>query len=1102
MPIPAYPSLAAHLPAHQAARDGDISGLERLLDGSGVAIFQSVDDTSGDTALHIAAEEGQLECVTWLLRHGDIYYRTKNTTGETPAYKAALNGHLDCLETLIEFDKEKASTAANEANNQGLTCLHTATIHNHMAVIKWLLNRYHSTAFAMNEFGASAVHFAAAQGNVDILKLLTEHLGAAAANSRDFNGATPIYFAAQEGRLVALQYLVTECTGDPMIRANDGMTAVHAATQLYHLETVRWLIGEIGTHGIADRTKDGATPVHFAAAKGYTYLLRWFFDTHPEPNVLARLCDNADATPAHDAAEFGQVEALKLLLRHGADLFARDQDGASPYSLATDHQGEEIDKFVTHYAKSHGMELMEALCKRQSAPNTSALEVRQARGRKNTSTSKLTENMGSFTEFLEEFLSEEADEEPARDFSVRSRRLSRADADLEARTYCEEEEASTATARMDANEGGVVSDGSTRLAVQPGALPMDLSVSVVQHFSRAEHSSEGSPSESGDPSRLQMLSVVSCTPSGLRPKQSVQLEVNVAGEQGVAGDVPGKHELRVICTPGQLSRSSIASPPQVEDITDNCNIDADADTGIATMNITYFADICILRMNPTTGNLSVANGNGDGSGGGGASMGCLTDADRCQVSDFISSSISSTVVVKVFFRWFHATMGELGIGFGGTEDQFGAFNAADEVKSFQMKPLKLTSSDSFQVKVLVRDDDWMIPEDQLQSCEDQICSLEAEEISLEVVRRDNLSDSTTSDKPVVIRLELIVDSRTGKRSHARSFNLPPPPLPQRKGQRLSQAASGPWADERFPAKFYCGWIKLIDERILRDLSVECELLKGDIINDLVAATSTPSVHAQLYLDHITPLGEDTFDKFLAVVEKVYKHKVRDFEELRKPGSMADLKEKRENPWCDERFFSHDLSQWILELNPQRLQNEARRKRMWCRKYETGLYELRHTQQLHNEKFIRYMAPGEHVTFEKFLEIVEVFNKDKVEKFRELLSEAKTQRTRGVVRKTVVDPASPLVGSVVPDEHPATVTSTPSCEPTVIPPPRSESPCIPPSQPPAGDHTQEPPTSPTRQPLGEPESGKSGPASSPRPTKFEDDDDSDDDSSMSSCCRCC
>ena len=72
---------------------------------------------------------------------------------------------------------------------------------------------------------------------------------------------------------------------------------------------------------------------------------------------------------------------------------------------------------------------------------------------------------------------------------------------------CEEEEASIATARMDANEGGMVSDGSTQLAVEPGALPMDLSVSVVQHFSRTEHIREGSPCESGDLSAHKMLSV-------------------------------------------------------------------------------------------------------------------------------------------------------------------------------------------------------------------------------------------------------------------------------------------------------------------------------------------------------------------------------------------------------------------------------------------------------------------------------------------------------------------------------------------------------------------------------------------------------------------
>ena len=66
----------------------------------------------------------------------------------------------------------------------------------------------------------------------------------------------------------------------------------------------------------------------------------------------------------------------------------------------------------------------------------------------------------------------------------------------------------------------------------------------------------------------------------------------------------------------------------------------------------------------------------------------------------------------------------------------------------------------------------------------------------------------------------------------------------------------------------------------------------------------------------------------------------------------------------------------------------------CMEYVRGLDELRDMPRLHNEKFIRYMEPGEWVTFEKFLKIVEVFNKHKVEKFRELLSGAKTPRKRG------------------------------------------------------------------------------------------------------------
>lgn len=174
--MPAIPALAAHLPAHQAAKEGDLTELEKLLASSnGASLLQATDETTGETALHTAAEEGQLEAIEWLLKHGDIYYRTKNFAGETPSHRATIGGYLDCVQALVEHDPEKTESAANDADNQGLTCLHLATVHNHQAIIKWLLDEHHSTAFAMNEFGASAVHFAAASGRCECFDTTKEN---------------------------------------------------------------------------------------------------------------------------------------------------------------------------------------------------------------------------------------------------------------------------------------------------------------------------------------------------------------------------------------------------------------------------------------------------------------------------------------------------------------------------------------------------------------------------------------------------------------------------------------------------------------------------------------------------------------------------------------------------------------------------------------------------------------------------------------------------------------------------------------------------------------------------------------------------------------
>ena len=89
-----------------------------------------------------------------------------------------------------------------------------------------------------------------------------------------------VYFAAQEGHLDCVYWLVEHANADPQISSNDGMTPLHAAAQTGRLNVTHWLVRSVKCP-ITSRTCDGATPVHFAAAKGkqYTCLLSMTMNT-------------------------------------------------------------------------------------------------------------------------------------------------------------------------------------------------------------------------------------------------------------------------------------------------------------------------------------------------------------------------------------------------------------------------------------------------------------------------------------------------------------------------------------------------------------------------------------------------------------------------------------------------------------------------------------------------------------------------------------------------------------------------------------------------------------------------------------------------------
>ncbi len=68
---------------------------------------------------------------------------------------------------------------------------------------------------------------------------------------------------------------------------------------------------------------------HAHTAQGNVDILKFFVERLEDPGDI-NIQDNIQATPAHDAAEFGQTQAMIVLLKAGADLNIQDYVSATP----------------------------------------------------------------------------------------------------------------------------------------------------------------------------------------------------------------------------------------------------------------------------------------------------------------------------------------------------------------------------------------------------------------------------------------------------------------------------------------------------------------------------------------------------------------------------------------------------------------------------------------------------------------------------------------------------------------------------------------------------------------------------------------------------
>jgi ankyrin repeat protein len=344
----------------------------------------------GSTALLWAAHRDDRALVERLLKvHADA--KAANKYGATPMSEAAAYGDPAVIELLL-----KAGADPDSANADGQTALMVVAHTSNVKAAELLLGHGAHVDATEKLRGQTALHFATAESQPQMVQELLRHRADPNARStiehdlrqvsaepriqwRAPGGLTPLLYAARQGCMDCVQALI-KAKADPNLSDPDGISPLLIATENFHFDVAVYLM------------KMGADPNHwdwwgrtplYAAVDLNTLpyggrsdlpsldtttslkMIELLLNAGANPNAQLKLFPpfrqigsdrGADllltigTTPLLRAAKAGDVDAIKLLLAHGAKVDLANSLGVTPLMAAAGLRSNEIDtrgKYVT-----------------------------------------------------------------------------------------------------------------------------------------------------------------------------------------------------------------------------------------------------------------------------------------------------------------------------------------------------------------------------------------------------------------------------------------------------------------------------------------------------------------------------------------------------------------------------------------------------------------------------------------------------------------------------------------------------------------------------------------------------------------------------------